>query len=98
VKANFTQQGSPVIGAEFVGTSISSGAPAVLGDAVPIALASNPHIKWAETKHRGWVHCEVTPTEWRAEYRHVDNALVESSPVQTATRWLVEPGQPVQQV
>ncbi len=73
VTANFDDPAAEVLGTEFVGTSISSGAPAALGAAVPLILANNPHVKWADATKRGWVRCEVTSDVWRADYRLVDN-------------------------
>ncbi len=97
VKADFDDPASAVIGTEFVGTSISSNAPAALAAVVPIALASNPHAKWADATKRGWVRCDVTPAQWQADYRLVDDALVEGAPVTTARSWVVEAGGSVQE-
>jgi alkaline phosphatase D len=97
VKADFDDPSSAVIGTEFVGTSVSSDADA-LEPLVDIAVRNNPHVKWAEAMHRGWVRCEVTADAWRAEYRFVEDARVENSPVATAKRWIVEPGRPVEEV
>jgi alkaline phosphatase D len=97
VKADYDDPGSAVLGTEFVGTSISSGGSDALAAVVGIALENNPHIKWAETRHRGWVRCEVTPESWRADYRFVDDATVEDSPVRTAKSWVVEAGRTVEE-
>jgi alkaline phosphatase D len=97
LKGDYDDPDGAVLGAEFVGTSISSGAPDILVSVVPVALQLNPHVRWADAARRGWVRCEVTPDAWTAEYRLVDDATVEGSPVQTATRWVLEPGRPVEQ-
>jgi alkaline phosphatase D len=89
IKADFADPASRVVGTELVGTSISSDAPAELVAVVPVAVGNNPHVKWADASKRGWVRCEVTPDEWHAEYRLVDDALVEGSEVRTATRWVI---------
>lgn len=62
---------SPVVGAEFVGSGITS----VFGDgnhaAVTATLPSNPHIKHFDGLHRGYVICTATPDEWRTNFRAV---------------------------
>jgi hypothetical protein len=53
-------------------------------------------VRHADATQRGWVLCEVTPEQWRAEFRLVDDALVENSPVTPGTAWVVENGGQVQ--
>jgi alkaline phosphatase D len=96
VTADFDDPNATVLGAEFVGTSISSGAPAALEAVTGLAIANNPHVHHADATKRGWVLCEVTPEQWRAEFRLVDDALVENSPVTPGTAWVVESGGQVQ--
>ncbi len=81
---------SPRLGAEFVGTSVSS--TSSLSPIVPTILANNPHIQWAEATRRGWVHHRVSHAEWRADYRHVADNTVAGSPLSTATSWSVPSG------
>ena len=92
VLADYDDPTSAKMGAEFVGTSVSSKGSDLLAAVVPGVLAENEHIKWADTSKRGWVKHTVTADEWRADYRHVDDATVEGSPVQTATSWVVPRG------
>jgi len=96
IKRDFDDPASPVVGTEFVGTSISSNG-AALGAVIPTALESNPHLKWADASKRGWVRCEVTPDAWRADYRLVEDATKEGAPVTTAKSWVVESGRPVRE-
>jgi alkaline phosphatase D len=90
--ASFSTPDAPTIGAEFVGTSISSG-----GDgndrnmAAGRMAADNPHVKW-QNGRRGYVSCVVTPTEWRAEYRTVEFVSKPDAPVMTPTKWVVRNG------
>jgi alkaline phosphatase D len=92
VLADFADPASPVVATELVGTSISSDAPEVLGELVPIVLENNPHLAWADATHRGWVRCTVSRDEWRADYRLVDDNLVDGSEVRTATSWVIPTG------
>ncbi len=98
VKADFEDPASKVVGTEFVGNSISSGANSTLGAVLPLALANNPHVRWADLSRRGWVRCEVTPSAWRADFRYVDDVRVPGSPVTTATSWVIEDRRPVVRV
>ncbi len=94
-------QSLPVIGTEFMASSISSSFfdddQAVEG-LVSAALTANPQIKWFDAK-RGYTVCEVTPDRWTATYRAVKDQFDESSPVDAVSSWEVRAGQPgVQQI
>jgi alkaline phosphatase D len=83
---------SPIVGAEFVVTSISSGgngsdAPARL----PQMLAENPSLRFHNTQ-RGYVTCEMTPKAVRADYQVVDYVLKPGAPKKTRASFVVEHG------
>lgn len=85
----------PVIGAEFVTTSISSG-----GNGTPTlpaqaqrAVDENTHIQW-HNRQRGYVSCRVTADKWEADYRVVPTVTERGSAVETPARWMVENGKP----
>ena len=92
--AGFDRPDRPVVAAEFVGTSLSSG-----GDGVETyrgwdqVRAESPHMHWHNAR-RGYVRCRVTPDEWRADYRVVPYVTRPGAPVETATRWRVAHGRP----
>jgi alkaline phosphatase D len=93
--SDFSRPERPVVAAEFVGTSISSGGDgsdrtALATDAM---LIDNPHIKWQNSR-RGYVSCSVTPDAWSAEYRTVAFVSKPDAPVSTPTKWRVEHGRP----
>lgn len=95
VRRGFDREERPVVATEFIGTSISSGGDgadtiARINDAY---LSSHPSCKWANNR-RGYVVCEVTPKEWRADYRVVPFVLKPGAGVQTASSWRVEHGVP----
>ena len=95
LRSSFTAPNAPTVGAEFVGTSISSGgdgseSTGIVNDAT---LAANPHLKWHNAR-RGYFTCEVTPERWRAEYRIVPFVTRPDAPVETPTRWRVTRGRP----
>jgi alkaline phosphatase D len=89
---DFAQPDSGVVAAEFVGTSISSDFPAGLIPAVLATLPANPHIKYFEGVHRGYLRFDVRPETWRADYRGVDTILAPQSPVSTLRSFVVEAG------
>ena len=63
----------PVVGAEFMASSISSSFfddDAVVAELVGAALNANPQLKWFDSR-RGYTVCEVTPQRWVASYRAV---------------------------
>lgn len=71
LQVNSADAKSPVVGTEFVGTSISSGgdSPASGWDTYGV-LAENPFVKFYN-RERGYVACEVTPDRWQSHYRTV---------------------------
>jgi alkaline phosphatase D len=76
-----------VLGAEFVTTSISSSG--LVDASLEAALADFPAIVDAELGHRGYTRHTITPTEWIADYRIVDDATRADSTVTTWQRFLV---------
>ncbi|HZG72311.1 MAG TPA: alkaline phosphatase D family protein, partial [Chondromyces sp.] len=71
VKNDFNNPHDSIIGAEFVGTSITSGGNGSDKRAdTDRILAANPDIKFFNN-YRGYVRCRVTPDQWRADYRVV---------------------------
>jgi alkaline phosphatase D len=96
LKADFTDPASPVVGAEFVGPSITSVFPPPLIPVVQAALLDpgNAHVKFFEGLLHGYVRCTVTPEEWRSDYRVVATTLAPVSPVSTLASFVIESGQP----
>jgi len=93
---DFDDADSEIIGSEFVGTSVSS-TGSQLEPIIPVVLAQNPHIEWAQAARRGWTRHVVTPDQWEAEYREVDDVTTADSPVSVSTRWVVPDGGTVRQ-
>lgn len=100
LRSDFSRPDRPIIGAEFVATSLSSGGDG--GDTTPQRLdamkSENPHLKWFENR-RGYVRCRVDANAWTAEYRTVPYVTKPGAPIATASAWRVEHGRPgIQQV
>ena len=90
--ADFSRPDRPVVAAELVATSISSG-----GDGSAAAndsqSARNPHVKWFANR-RGYITCAVEPGAWTAEYRTLAFVTRPDAPVETPSRWRVTHGRP----
>jgi alkaline phosphatase D len=83
---------SPVVATEFVGTSITSeGIPHARFAAL---LPDNPHVRFFESRKRGYVRCTVTPDRWETDLRVVDTVRDRLAPVSTLASFVVENGQP----
>ena len=86
----------PVVGTEFMATSISSSffdADEDIEALVSAALTANPQVKQFDAQ-RGYTLCEVTPTTWRATYRAVADQFDEDSAVSTLSTWEITAGTP----
>jgi alkaline phosphatase D len=92
LKADFRDPASPTVASEFVGTSISS--PGVPYETFAAFLADNPHVRYFESRFRGYVRCEVTPARWRADLRVVESVRDRQAPARTLASFVVEDGRP----
>ena len=94
LKADFLDPSSNVVGAELVGTSISSGGDGTDADAGPEdVLVRNPHIHFVN-RQRGYVRCSVTPDRLTADYRIVPYVTRPGAPLETRASFVVEAGRP----
>lgn len=85
-----------VVGAEFVGTSISAEGDGQLEDDYITNLAENPQILFANAQ-RGYLRCDVAPGAWACDFRTVDRVTSPGAPARTAARFVVERGVPAVQ-
>jgi alkaline phosphatase D len=92
LKPQFGDPGSPVVGVEFIGTSLSSG-----GDGADSAdfgqrfLAANPDLKFFNNQ-RGYIRCLLTPRDWRADYRVLEYVSRPGAPITTRASFIVQNG------
>lgn len=92
--ADFDAPGAPPVAVEFVGTSISSGGHGVdRPEHLDALLARNPFVKF-HNNERGYVRCEVTPAEWRTDFRTVPDITRRGGPLHTRASFRVAAGQP----
>ena len=99
LKADFADLASDSVGVEFLGTSVSSGGDGQAMDALGATwLRENPHMRFHNAQ-RGYLRCEVTPGQWRTDYRVVPYVTRPGAPLQTAASVYVSAGVPgIQQV
>jgi len=91
VHADFRDLKSPVVAAEFCGTSISSTANTRAED-MPGRLRSNPHMLYGDPVHRGYLLLELADTRAQAHLRIVEDATREDSGLGTGASFALEAG------
>ena len=94
LQVNSEDEKSPVVGTEFVGSSITSGGDGVEHHKLTAdLLRENPFVKFFNAE-RGYVSCEVTPKTWTSRYQVVPIVTKPDSPVVTRKTFVVEHGKP----
>lgn len=92
VKENERKDESSVVATELVGTSITSaGVPYETFSAL---LPANPHVKFFESRKRGYVSCRITPETLTANLQVVDDVRQTASPGHTLATFVIETGKP----
>ncbi|HXS54099.1 MAG TPA: alkaline phosphatase D family protein [Usitatibacter sp.] len=84
--------GSPIVAAEFCGTSITS--QGTREDVVAGIWRANPHIHFAESTKRGYVLLDFSPDRAEAKLRVVGTVKERESPLTTRAQYSVEDGRP----
>jgi len=84
---------SPVLAAEFCGTSISSPSGASQ-DRIASLLLRNPQVVFANSEKRGYGLAELTPSGWHTRLRSVDRIEDPQSAVGTLAEFTVQEGRP----
>jgi alkaline phosphatase D len=93
IMTDYDNPESPIFGAEFVGTSISSGGDGSDWRAdTEKTLEQNPNIKFFNN-FRGYVRCQVTPEQWRADYRVLPYVKQPGADVSTRASFIYEKNQ-----
>jgi len=94
LKLDFEDPDSKTVGAEFACTSISSGGDGVTTHPkIERLLSENFFVKFLNAR-RGYVRCEVTPKQWRSDFREVEAVTKPDQPVRTSASFVVEDGRP----
>ncbi|WP_084774437.1 alkaline phosphatase D family protein [Nonomuraea candida] len=94
LKTDYDDPGSPVVGTEIVGTSISSGRDGA--DMLPAGqdyLRANPHMKFCNFQ-RGYCRLTLTPDTLTNDFRVVPYISRPGAPISTRASFVVENGVP----
>lgn len=92
VKEDFAQDQSKTVATELVGTSISSAG--VPYDTFAALLPDNPHVKFFESRHRGYALCSVTADRMDIDLKIVDTVRQPGSGGKTLASFAIESGKP----
>jgi alkaline phosphatase D len=84
--------GAKVLASEFVGTSITSSGPPY--EQYRGYLADNPHVRFFESRWRGYLRCEVDHRRWRTDLRVVDTVRRPGASIRTLASFVVEDRRP----
>ena len=90
LKLDFDNLASPTVAAEFVGTSITSSGPNY--DLFRLLLPDNPHIKFFDSRVRGYGLVDVTPAQLTTRFRAISDRTDPKATVSTLKTFVVENG------
>ncbi len=93
IKADFGDPDSETLGAEYVGTSISSGGTPTRRETVIGGTADDPH-QVMYNNSRGYVRCRINRDTWQTDYRVVDTVSRPESPISTLITLTSDNGEP----
>ncbi|GII52156.1 alkaline phosphatase [Planotetraspora thailandica] len=93
LKADFNDPNSETVATEYLGTSISSGGDGNPNSTVYGPTTDNPHMM-LQNGQRGYIRVEVTPEQWRAEFRVSDSVSVPDAPLYTLATFVTNNGTP----
>jgi alkaline phosphatase D len=84
--------GAATLASEFVGTSVSSSGPPY--EPLLACLADNPHVRFFDSRWRGYLRCLVDRARWVTDLRVVDTVEWPVASVRTLASFLVPDGRP----
>jgi len=90
LKLDFDDPLSPTVATEFVGTSITSHPPPY--EALAGALPDNPHVRFMESRMRGYVSVELGRERMTTRLRAISDARDPDASVATLKTFIVEDG------
>jgi len=93
VKADYDNVGSPSVGVEFCGTSLTSRSGG--NDKMAAHLAENPHFVFADGERKGYGVVEFTSKRLTTTLRVVDDVTRQDTRIETLASFVVQAGRPV---
>jgi len=92
LKLDFDDPSSPTGATEFVGTSITAIGPN--HDQMTSNLSANPHVKFFESRKRGYASVEVSRKQMTTRFQAVSDVTDPQATVSTLKTFVVEDGKP----
>jgi alkaline phosphatase D len=92
LRIEFDDPKSPVVATEFVGTSVTSDGPPY--DMFTGFLPDNPHIRFFESRQRGYVSVDVNAKQMTARMRVISDVADPKASISTLKTFAVENGKP----
>jgi len=92
LKLDFDDPASPVVGSEFVATSITS--QAWSQERLNQYLPDNPHMLQTDSRFRGYARAEVTAKRMTVDLRAMESVATRDAPCSTLASFVVEDGKP----
>jgi alkaline phosphatase D len=92
LKLDNHQPGAATLASAFVGTSVSSSGPPY--EVFAACLADNPHVRFFDSRWRGYLRCLVDHRRWRTDLRVVDTVERPVAQVRTLASFVVPDGRP----
>ena len=91
LREDFDDPTSEAFGVEFVAPGVGSSGD-LLAAVEPVLRENNDHIVFSEAGHRGWVLNTLTPDDWTAEFRLVDDHTDADSAITVVATAVARPG------
>jgi alkaline phosphatase D len=90
LKEDFNNPRSPTVATEFVGTSITSDPPP--HDLIAGLLPENPHVRYFESRHRGYVVVDLDRERMHVRFRIISDRRDAKATVDTLKQFVVRNG------
>jgi alkaline phosphatase D len=92
LKADFNKPASATLATEFVATSITSEGPP--DERFLQLLPENPHVRYFESRHRGYVAVDLTQERMEARMQIISDRRAPKARVSTLERFVVQNASP----
>lgn len=90
LKPDFDDEKAPAVATELIGSSITSHGPDY--DATMKIVRQNPHVRFFESRRRGYAIADLTPERMETRLQIVTDATDPASPKETLARIMIETG------
>ena len=91
IKRDFDNPASPTVASEFVGAGITSQA-AFTPEMLDRLLPENPHVRFADSRYRGYARVEVTQSQMVTDLRAMESVTKRDAACSTLASFVIEDG------